>query len=75
MPAYATATRRGPQATARTRTALIEQPASTADLVVIPMPRAKELAHLLHDRYVLHRSDVPVLVVPTDGHDAGTSSA
>jgi nucleotide-binding universal stress UspA family protein len=49
-----------------------------ADLVVIPMRRAKELAHLLHDhadRYVLHHSDVPVLVVPTDGHDGGTSSA
>jgi nucleotide-binding universal stress UspA family protein len=42
-----------------------------ADLVVIPMRRAHELAHLVHDhgdRYVLHHSDVPVLVVPTNAH-------
>ena len=49
-----------------------------ADLVVIPMRRDTELAHLFHDhadRYVLHHSDVPVLVVPTDGREEGTSSA
>jgi nucleotide-binding universal stress UspA family protein len=43
-----------------------------ADLVVVPIRRESELAHLLHDRadrYVLHHSDVPVIVVPTNGHD------
>jgi nucleotide-binding universal stress UspA family protein len=43
-----------------------------ADLVVIPIHRESELAHLVHDhadRYVLHHSDVPVLVVPTGAHD------
>jgi nucleotide-binding universal stress UspA family protein len=41
-----------------------------ADLVVVPMRREHELAHLFHDhadRYVLHHSCVPVLVVPTRG--------
>jgi nucleotide-binding universal stress UspA family protein len=41
-----------------------------ADLVVVPMRRESGLAHLLHDhpdRYVLHHSRVPVLVVPTLG--------
>ena len=41
-----------------------------ADLVVVPIRREGELAHLVHDhvdRYVLHHSDVPVLVVPTGG--------
>jgi nucleotide-binding universal stress UspA family protein len=44
-----------------------------ADLVVVPIRRESELAHLLHDRadrYVLHHSDVPVIVVPTNGHTA-----
>jgi nucleotide-binding universal stress UspA family protein len=44
-----------------------------ADLVVVPIRREGELAHLIHDhadRYVLHHSDVPVLVVPTDGRAA-----
>jgi nucleotide-binding universal stress UspA family protein len=39
-----------------------------ADLIVIPIRREGELAHLVHDhadRYVLHHSDVPVVVVPT----------
>jgi nucleotide-binding universal stress UspA family protein len=39
-----------------------------ADLVVIPIRRESELAHLVHDhadRYVLHHSNVPVVVVPT----------
>jgi nucleotide-binding universal stress UspA family protein len=43
-----------------------------ADLVVVPMRRENGLAHLLHDhadRYVLHHSGVPVLVVPTHGSD------
>ncbi len=38
-----------------------------ADLVVVPMRRESELAHLLHDhtdRHVLHHCRVPVLVVP-----------
>jgi nucleotide-binding universal stress UspA family protein len=38
-----------------------------ADLVVVPMHRGAELSHLLRDgtdRYVLHHSPVPVLVVP-----------
>jgi nucleotide-binding universal stress UspA family protein len=37
------------------------------DLVVLPMHRGGELAHLLRDgadRHVLHHSPVPVLVVP-----------
>jgi nucleotide-binding universal stress UspA family protein len=41
--------------------------AEAADLVVIPIRRGGELAHLLHDgtpRHVLHHSPVPVLVVP-----------
>jgi nucleotide-binding universal stress UspA family protein len=39
-----------------------------ADLVVVPIRREGGLAHLFHDRadrYVLHHSEVPVLVVPT----------
>jgi nucleotide-binding universal stress UspA family protein len=39
-----------------------------ADLMVVPIRREHELAHLFHDhadRYVLHHSSVPVLVVPT----------
>jgi nucleotide-binding universal stress UspA family protein len=43
-----------------------------ADLIVVPIHRESELAHLAHDhadRYVLHHSDVPVLVVPTGAHD------
>jgi nucleotide-binding universal stress UspA family protein len=43
-----------------------------ADLIVVPIHRESELAHLVHDhadRYVLHHSDVPVLVVPTGAHD------
>jgi nucleotide-binding universal stress UspA family protein len=38
-----------------------------ADLVVVPMRRGGELAHVLHDgadRHVLRHSPVPVLVVP-----------
>jgi nucleotide-binding universal stress UspA family protein len=41
-----------------------------ADLVVVPIRREGEIAHLVHDhvdRYVLHHSEVPVLVVPTNG--------
>ena len=41
-----------------------------ADLVVVPIRREREFAHFVHDhadRYVLHHSDVPVLVVPTSG--------
>jgi nucleotide-binding universal stress UspA family protein len=48
-----------------------------ADLVVIPMRRHSELAHFFQDhgdRYVLHHSDVPVLVVPTEGRRERTSS-
>jgi nucleotide-binding universal stress UspA family protein len=44
-----------------------------ADLVVVPIRRESELAHLVHDhadRYVLHHSDVPVIVVPTNGRAA-----
>jgi nucleotide-binding universal stress UspA family protein len=44
-----------------------------ADLVVVPIRRESELAHLVHDRadrYVLHHSDVPVIVVPTNGRTA-----
>jgi nucleotide-binding universal stress UspA family protein len=44
-----------------------------ADLVVVPSRRESRVAHPLHDRverYVLHHSDVPVLVVPTSGHAA-----
>lgn len=43
-----------------------------ADLVVLPIRRESELKHLVHDhvdRYVLHHSDVPVLVVPTNGRN------
>ncbi|MEA2133973.1 MAG: Universal stress protein family [Solirubrobacteraceae bacterium] len=43
-----------------------------ADLIVVPIHRESELAHIVHDhadRYVLHHSDVPVLVVPTGAHD------
>jgi nucleotide-binding universal stress UspA family protein len=39
-----------------------------ADLLVVPMERGGEVHHLVHDtadRHVLHRSDVPVLVVPS----------
>jgi nucleotide-binding universal stress UspA family protein len=48
-----------------------------ADLVVVPMRRAGVLGHLLHDgtdRYVLHHSDVPVLVVPVDPPGAGAGA-
>lgn len=44
-----------------------------ADLLVVPIRREGELGHLVHDhvdRYVLHHSDVPVLVVPTNGRAA-----
>jgi len=44
-----------------------------ADLVVLPIRRESELGHLLHDhadRYVLHHSDVPVIVVPTNRETA-----
>ncbi len=44
-----------------------------ADLVVVPIRRERGLAHLLHDRadrYVLHHSGVPVIVVPTNGSSA-----
>lgn len=44
-----------------------------ADLLVVPIRRESELRHLVHDhvdRYVLHHSDVPVLVVPTNGQAA-----
>jgi nucleotide-binding universal stress UspA family protein len=44
-----------------------------ADLVVVPIRRESELAHLVHDhadRYVLHHSEVPVVVVPTNGRTA-----
>jgi nucleotide-binding universal stress UspA family protein len=64
----------------RTRTLLIHGPVGAAlvdaageeqaDLVVVPIRRARRIAHLLHDHadhYVLHHSGVPVLVVPTDG--------
>jgi nucleotide-binding universal stress UspA family protein len=43
-----------------------------ADLIVVPILRESELAHLLHDhvdRYVLHHSDVPVLVVPVGSRE------
>jgi nucleotide-binding universal stress UspA family protein len=42
----------------------------SADLLVIPIRRGSDHAHLFRDhadRYVLHHSDVPVLVVPTGG--------
>ncbi len=41
------------------------------DLVVVPIRRESKLGHLVQDhadRYVLHHSDVPVIVVPTNGH-------
>jgi nucleotide-binding universal stress UspA family protein len=44
-----------------------------ADLLVVPIRREGEFRHLVHDhvdRYVLHHSDVPVLVVPTNGRAA-----
>lgn len=47
-----------------------------ADLVVVPIRRESELGHLLHDhadRYVLHHSDVPVVVVPTNGRVASVA--
>jgi nucleotide-binding universal stress UspA family protein len=53
----------GPVAEALTATAREED----ADLVVVPMRREGSLGHLVHDhvdRYVLHHSEVPVLVVP-----------
>ena len=66
----------------RTRTLLTSGPVGPAlvdaareqraDLIVVPIHRESELAHLVHDhadRYVLHHSDVPVLVVPTGAHD------
>lgn len=42
-----------------------------ADLITMPMRRAGPVGHLLHDgadRYVLHHSPVPVLIVPV-AHD------
>jgi nucleotide-binding universal stress UspA family protein len=48
-----------------------------ADLVVVPIHRENELAHLVHDhvdRYVLHHSDVPVLVVPTGSRDTARAN-
>jgi nucleotide-binding universal stress UspA family protein len=67
----------------RTRTLLTSGPVGPAlvtaareqraDLIVVPIHRESELAHLVHDhadRYVLHHSDVPVLVVPTGADDA-----
>ena len=55
-----------------------------AGLVVVAMRRGSAVGHLLHDttdRFVLHHSDVPVLVVPVgprdpDGeHDDATTGA
>jgi len=55
-----------------------------AGLVVVAMWRGSAMGHLLHDatdRFVLHHSDVPVLVVPvgpqdSDGeHDDATTGA
>jgi nucleotide-binding universal stress UspA family protein len=49
-----------------------------ADLIVVPIRRESELGHLAHDhadRYVLHHSDVPVVVVPTNGHRASLSES
>ena len=46
----------------------------SADLIVVPMRHAGALGHLLNDgtdRYVLHHSTVPVLVVPAAGGDEG----
>jgi nucleotide-binding universal stress UspA family protein len=45
-----------------------------ADLVVVSMRHESALEHLIHDhadRYVLHHSDVPVLVVPEPAPWAG----
>jgi nucleotide-binding universal stress UspA family protein len=66
----------------RTRTLLTSGPVGPAlvaaareqraDLIVVPIHRETELAHLVHDhadRYVLHHSDVPVLVVPTGANE------
>jgi nucleotide-binding universal stress UspA family protein len=47
-----------------------------ADLVIVPIRRESGLGHLLHDgadRYVLHHSDVPVIVVPTNGRTASVN--
>jgi hypothetical protein len=44
---------------------------------VVPLPRAGQLAHLLHDRaerFVLRHSRIPVLVVPTDAPDGTRTS-
>jgi nucleotide-binding universal stress UspA family protein len=44
-----------------------------ADLVVVPMRRRNELGHVVHDnadRYVLHHSHAPVLVVPVGSSTA-----
>jgi nucleotide-binding universal stress UspA family protein len=44
-----------------------------AGLVVVAMRRGSAMGHLLHDatdRFVLHHSDVPVLVVPVGPHDS-----
>jgi nucleotide-binding universal stress UspA family protein len=60
------------QTTGRVGVALVEAAREQgADLIVVPIRRESHFAHLIHDhvdRYVLHHSDVPVLVVPTDGH-------
>jgi len=74
---------------ARTRTVLTHGPMGPAvvaaareyraDLIVVPMRRdGGALGHLIHDhadRHVLHHSDVPVLVVPTDVPTGSTLSA
>lgn len=60
---------RGPVGPTLVETAREQQ----ADLVVVPIRRESAFAHLLHDRadrYVLHHSDVPVIVVPTNGQTA-----
>lgn len=54
----------GPLGAALVATARDEQ----AELIVVEMRRESALGHALHDhadRHVLHHSDVPVLVVPT----------
>jgi nucleotide-binding universal stress UspA family protein len=53
----------GPVGTVLVETAETE----SADLIVVPMRHAGALGHILNDgtdRYVLHHSSVPVLVVP-----------
>ena len=48
-----------------------------AGLIVLPLRRSGPMGHMLHDgthRYVLHHSDVPVLVVPVDPPGAGAGA-